>query len=54
MTKPAQWLYARDYSSREELWQFVKELEQAGEKVIVDDNWSIIYETPKVNHELPS
>ena len=44
---PALWLYARDYKSREELWKFVKELEEAGERVVVDDNWEIIYETKK-------
>lgn len=48
--KPFQWewLYAIDFPQREELWKFVKELEEAGEFVIVDDNWNIIYQTPIV------
>lgn len=41
-----EWLYARDWPDRAELWKFVKELEQAGKFVMVDDNCNIIYHTP--------
>jgi hypothetical protein len=39
------WLYARDYKTNDDLWKKIKELESQGQKVIVDDNWIIIYQT---------
>lgn len=44
-----QWLYARDYPNRKDLWTLVEELEKADTHVIVDDNWNIIYHSGQFN-----
>lgn len=39
------WLYRRDYKTSKELCEAIKRLEDEGKLVMVDDNWSIIYQT---------